>query len=193
MRRSGVLLDRDGTLIVERHYLSDPGGVELFPGAAAAVARLNRAGWPVAVVTNQSGIGRGYFDEGAMQGVHRRIDALLAAEGARIDLWLHCPHSPEAGGEDCICRKPQPGMGLEAVARLDLDPGRSYVVGDKAADIGLARAIGAGAILVRTGYGEEAVARFAGDPGVFVARDLADAVQWILAGNSGAAGPVSGE
>ncbi|RMF86395.1 MAG: HAD-IIIA family hydrolase [Nitrospirae bacterium] len=190
--RPALLLDRDGTLIEERHYLADPEGVALIPGAAAAIAEANRAGVPVVLVSNQSGIGRGYFTERDLAAVMRRLEALLAAAGARLDAAYHCPHTPEAG---CTCRKPRPGLALRAAAELGLDLRRSFVVGDKEADLGLARAVGAGALLVRTGYGREVEAAGAAADAVF--DDLAAAIRWALgrilhrregAGPSGASG-----
>ncbi|HEX7239268.1 MAG TPA: HAD-IIIA family hydrolase, partial [Longimicrobiaceae bacterium] len=103
--RPAVFLDRDGTVIHDAHYLADPEGVRLLPGAAEAVARLNRAGVPVVLVTNQSGIGRGLFSEADFRAVQDRVEALLAAGGARIDAVYHCPHAPDAD-PPCDCRKP---------------------------------------------------------------------------------------
>ena len=124
MRRF-ALIDRDGTLNVEKHYLSDPDQLELIPGAGEAVARLNRAGWGVVVVTNQSGIARGYFDLARLDAIHERLHQLLAAHGAHIDGLEICPHGPD---QDCLCRKPLPGMALQAAKRLKFDPTPNGVV-----------------------------------------------------------------
>lgn len=148
--KAAVFFDRDGTLIREREYLSDPEGVELLPGAAAAVRIARRAGFAPILATNQSGVGRGLFSEDAVGAVHARLAELLAAEGARLDAVYVCPHAPEAG---CDCRKPAPGLLARAAAERGLDLRRSFVVGDKEADLALARAAGATGLLVRTGYG----------------------------------------
>ena len=174
--RPALLLDRDGTLIEERDYLSDPAGVALLPGVAAAIGLANRAGWVVVVVSNQSGIGRGYFGESEVAAVNQRIERLLAAEGAHLDRLYHCPHAPEAR---CSCRKPAPGMALQAAAELGLDLGRSFVIGDKPADLALARAVGATPLLVRTGYGRETEA--AGPDAARVFADLGAAIRWVVA------------
>ena len=171
-----ILIDRDGTLIEERHYLADPDGVALIPGVAAAIATANRAGLPVVLVSNQSGIGRGYFGEAELAAVNRRIERLLAAEGAHLDGLYHCPHAPEAG---CDCRKPAPGMALQAAADLRLDLGRSFVIGDKEVDLGLARGVGATAVLVRTGYGSETEAADGDADQVF--DNLGGAIRWVVA------------
>ncbi len=150
--RPAVLLDRDGTIIVERDYLSDPALVELEDGAAEGLRSLAEAGWVMVVLTNQSGIGRGYFDRAAAEAVNARVAELLAEEGVSIAGWYLCPHAP---GEDCDCRKPRPGMAFQAASELDLDLSRSWVVGDKRSDVELADAIGARAILVMTGHGRK--------------------------------------
>ena len=151
-QRRFVLIDRDGTLNVEKHYLSDPAELELVPGAGAAIRRLNQAGFGVCVVTNQSGIARGYFDLDRLAAVHARLTELLAADGAAVDGIYVCPHGPD---DDCACRKPLPGMVEQAAAEHGFDPARAVVVGDKEADIGMGRAAGATTILVRTGYGRQ--------------------------------------
>lgn len=147
-----VLSDRDGTMIVEREYLADPAGVVLLPGAAEGLRRLQAAGFGLAIVTNQSGIGRGYFDEAALAGVHARLRELLAAEGVALDGIFYCPH---VDADDCRCRKPRPGLVEQAAQELKFDPRQAFVVGDKDVDIALGQAVGATSILVRTGYGAE--------------------------------------
>jgi len=174
--RPAILIDRDGTLIEERNYLADPEGVALIPGAAAAIAAANRVGVPVVLVTNQSGIGRGYFGEAELAAVNRRTEELLAAEGAHLDGLYHCPHAPDAG---CNCRKPEPGMALQAAADLHLDLARSCVIGDKEVDLVLARGVGASPLLVRTGYGRETEA--AGGDADRVFDDLGGAIRWVVA------------
>jgi len=150
--RRYVLLDRDGTLIVERHYLGDPGQVELLPGTIEGLRRLSRLGLGLAVVTNQSGIGRGYFDADQVAAVHRRLCILLAAGNVFLDGIFVCPHTPE---DDCACRKPGTGLIEQASAQLGCRPCEAFVVGDKPCDVELGRRVGATTILVRTGYGAE--------------------------------------
>jgi D-glycero-D-manno-heptose 1,7-bisphosphate phosphatase len=148
--RRFVLLDRDGTLIAERNYLARVEDVELLPGAAAALRRLHDAGFGLAVLTNQSGLGRGYFDWAALDAVHAHLTLLLANEGVSLDGIYVCPHTPE---DACDCRKPQIGLLQRAAEELHFDPAASFVIGDKPCDIELGRRIGAVTFLVRTGYG----------------------------------------
>jgi D-glycero-D-manno-heptose 1,7-bisphosphate phosphatase len=173
--RPGILIDRDGTLIEDRDYLADPAGVRLLPGAVEAIAAANRARVPVVVVSNQSGIGRGYFAETDLTAVNARLVELLAAAGAHLDGLYHCPHLP---GDGCRCRKPAPGLAEQAASDLALDLSRSFVIGDKEADVALGRAVGATALLVRTGYGEGVAAKGVDADGVFP--DLAQALMWVL-------------
>jgi D-glycero-D-manno-heptose 1,7-bisphosphate phosphatase len=156
--RPAVFLDRDGVLIVEAEYLSEVARVQLVPGAAAAVRRLNDAGLPVVVVTNQSGVARGYFPESRVGEVHEHIAGLLQLEAdARIDRFDYCPFHPTEGvGEyrrDTDCRKPKPGMLVRTAAELGLDLERSWMVGDRRSDLEAGAAAGCRTILVRTGYG----------------------------------------
>lgn len=154
--RRFVLIDRDGTLNVEKNYLSDPDQLELIPGSGAALRELKRLGFGIAVITNQSGIARGYFDMERLEQVHARLRSLLEAEGAAIDGLYLCPHGP---GDDCACRKPLPGMVGQAVAEHGFDPARAFVIGDKEADVELGLGVGATTILVRTGYGTRTEAK----------------------------------
>jgi D-glycero-D-manno-heptose 1,7-bisphosphate phosphatase len=171
--RRFVLLDRDGTLNVERHYLSDPDQLELYPGVGPALRRLRALGFGTVVLTNQSGVARGYFDLAAVERVHDRLHRLLAAEDADVDGIFICPHGPDDG---CDCRKPLPGLVRQAAEALGFDPRRSFMVGDKAVDIELAEAVGATGILVRTGWGSEWEGKCR--PAVTV-DDLPAAVAWI--------------
>lgn len=132
--RPAVFVDRDGTVIEDRDYLADPAGVRLLPGAARAIARLNQAGIPVILVTNQSGIGRGYFTEDDYSSVHDRMTALLRAEGAELTAAFHCPHAPDRD-PPCVCRKPRAGLFERAAAEFDLDLRRSFFVGDRLRDV----------------------------------------------------------
>jgi D-sedoheptulose 7-phosphate isomerase/D-glycero-D-manno-heptose 1,7-bisphosphate phosphatase len=151
-RRPGVLLDRDGTIIEDTGYVGRTRDVRFLEGAVEAIARLNEAGVPVAVVTNQAGVARGYYELEDVHLVHKHMAAELAAGGAHVDLWLFCPYHPDgvvpAFSRYSADRKPGPGMAHAAAAALDLDLGASWVIGDSACDVGLARAIGARAFWV---------------------------------------------
>ncbi len=154
-----VFLDRDGTLIEEVGYLDRPDRVLLFPWTIAAVRALNLAGLAVVMVSNQSGLARGFFTEAVVDDVHRTIADQLDAGGARIDAYYYCPHHPDGKvpGLDivCECRKPARGLVDRAVSEFGVDSARSFVVGDRWVDVGLARTVGAKAVLVRTGYGDQ--------------------------------------
>ena len=171
-----VVLDRDGTLNVEVHYLSHPDQVELLPGVVEGLRALRSAGCRLVVVTNQSAIGRGLFDEARLASIHDRLRALLGAHGVTLDGIYHCPHRPDEG---CACRKPGPLMIERAVADLGFDPAQAFVVGDKPCDIDLGRGVGATTLLVRTGYGagHEAAGDAAAD---FVVDDLLGAARVII-------------
>jgi histidinol-phosphate phosphatase family domain/HAD-superfamily hydrolase, subfamily IIIA len=174
-RRRFVLLDRDGTIIVERHYLSDPRQIEFLPGAVTGLRHMLGMGLGLVVVTNQSAVGRGFFDEAHLNLIHRRLYELLEAEGIHLEGIYFCPHTSE---DDCCCRKPRPGLIKRAAKELDFDLHASFVIGDKPADIELGRQVRATTFLVRTGYGAE----FADDPAVnphYVADDLSAAAQTI--------------
>jgi D-glycero-D-manno-heptose 1,7-bisphosphate phosphatase len=178
--RPAVFLDRDGTIAEEVGYLNHASRFRMFPFAPNAVRRLNEAGLPVIVVTNQSGVGRGYFPESLVHTVHEMMTRELTAQGAHLDAIYYCTH---VSNEACGCRKPQTGM-LELAAREhSLDLQRSFVVGDRLGDIQLAENAGARSILVRTGYGEGELAWHAPNwrrQPDFIAETLIDAVDWIL-------------
>jgi D-glycero-D-manno-heptose 1,7-bisphosphate phosphatase len=150
-----VLLDRDGTVNVDRGYLSDPEQLELIRGAGSALARLREQGLGLIIVSNQSGIGRGLLDEVELERIHARLAELLAKDGTALDGIYCCPHLPT---DRCVCRKPETALVARAAAEHGFDPAESFVVGDKACDIELGQRVGATTILVRTGYGEEAAA-----------------------------------
>jgi D-glycero-D-manno-heptose 1,7-bisphosphate phosphatase len=173
--RRFVVLDRDGTIIIEREYLSDPQQVELIPGASEALRRLRQLRLGLAVVTNQSGVGRGYFDAARVNLVHKRLDALLAADGVYLDGIYVCPHTPEEG---CLCRKPNTGLAEMAAKDLGFDLGAVFVIGDKQSDIEMGQRIGATTILVRTGYGAEVAGSRTVSPD-FVVDDLKAAAQTV--------------
>jgi D-glycero-D-manno-heptose 1,7-bisphosphate phosphatase len=150
--RAAVFLDRDGTIIEDPGYLADPAGVRLLPGAAEAIARFNRQGWPVVAATNQSGIARGVVTEAQYLATERRLDELLRAAGARLDARYHCPHHPDLTGR-CDCRKPGLGLFRQAARDLGLDLTSSWWVGDRLRDVLPAEAAGGRGILVLTGDG----------------------------------------
>jgi histidinol-phosphate phosphatase family protein len=181
MGQAGVLLDRDGTIIVDSGYVGSVDRVEFIDGSIEAIAALNRAGIPVAVVTNQAGVARGLFGIEDVQQVQKHMIAELARKDAHVDLWLFCPYHPDgtvqAFARASADRKPGPGMALAAAQALDLDLTASWVVGDSAADIGLARAVGARPLYVGPPN--------SGDPTVASFPDLAAAVAFILSGRHG--------
>lgn len=157
MKRA-VFLDRDGTINLEKDYLFRIEDFEFVPGAPEAIRLLNEAGYLVIVVTNQSGVARGYYGEEEVAVLHRHIDEKLAEWGARVDAWFYCPHHPAGKGAyavTCSCRKPLPGMLLEAACIFDIDIKNSVMIGDKRADVEVAIAVGCRPILVRSGYGAE--------------------------------------
>ncbi len=174
MGKRFVLIDRDGTLIAEKNYLSKPEEVEFIPGAPQALRRLQDAGWGICIVTNQSGIARGYFDMVQLEKVHGRLAEMLARFDVVLDGIYLCPHAPEDG---CDCRKPKPGLALQAAAAHGFDLREAWVVGDKSIDLELGRAVGARSILVRTGYGKRHETSTNAE---FVTDDLAQAADLIL-------------
>ena len=185
--RPAVFLDRDGVVIEEVSYLSSIEHLALFPWTADAIRALNRAGLPVVVVTNQSGVARGFFTEAFVDEVHREIAARLAMGGVRIDAYYYCPHHPDGCvaqyARSCDCRKPGRGLIDRAARDLNLDPARSFVVGDKWSDVELAHAAGARGVLVRTGHGETEQSRAGGPADIkadAVVDNLAAAASWIL-------------
>lgn len=185
-RRRFALLDRDGTINVEVDHLDEPDRLALIPGSAAAIRRLRALGLGIAIVTNQAQVGRGLLGADQLARIHERLRSMLAEQDATVDAVLYCPHPPEDG---CDCRKPLPGMALEAVDRFGFDPAEAFVVGDHAGDMGMGRAIGATTILVLTGHGEHERTRAEGMAD-HVVPDLAAAVAIIaeiVAPGSGAA------
>lgn len=168
------MLDRDGTIIVERHYLSEPSQVELLPSVASGLRSLAKAGFGLAVVTNQSGVGRGFFDEGRVESIHQRLHELLKAEGVLLDGVYFCPHTPT---QDCGCRKPRTGMIERAAQELDFDLRSSFVVGDKPCDVELGRNVGATTVLVRTGYGSLPASEASGPN--YIVNDVGEAAELI--------------
>ena len=179
-RRRAVFLDRDGTVTEEVGYLNHLSRFRLLPGAGEAIRRLNQASVPVVVVTNQSGVARGYFPEQLVRDVHERLKTELLKAGARLDGVYYCPH---VSADKCECRKPKTGMLEQAARELGLELKGSFVVGDRHSDVELAYCAGARSILVRTGFGEGELAWHAKNwprQPERVVVDLTEAVNWIL-------------
>lgn len=182
-----VFLDRDGTINEEVGYLRDLADLRLIHGAGAAIKRLNNAGLKVILVTNQSGVARGYFPESLVKEAHERLDQMVRREGARIDAAYYCPHHPTAGNSRytkvCDCRKPGTGLIDRAARDLGIDVKQSFVVGDKWSDVELGQRAGAHSILVQSGFAPD-------DPGNirpphisdpdFIAHTITEAVAWII-------------
>ena len=186
-----VFLDRDGTINEQMGYINHLSRFRLLPGVGQAIRLLNEHGLPVVVVTNQSGLARGYFPESLLAEVHEAMRRQLALEGARIDGLYVCPHHPEAKDArfrlNCACRKPKPGLLEKAAADLRLDLRRSFMVGDRWSDLRCGAAVGATNILVLTGYGRGDLVHVGPGQPVqpdHVAEDLLAAAQWIIARNT---------
>jgi len=186
-KRPAVFLDRDGTINEQMGYINHISRFHLLPGVAAAIRLLNEQGVPAVVVSNQSGLARGYFPAELLEEVHQSMHDSLRREGAHLDGVYVCPHHPEAKEEQyrlaCQCRKPKPGLFRQAAAELALDLSRSYVVGDRWSDLKAAAACSAKGVLVLTGYGRGEL-QYVGPQQTlaphFVAEDLPAAVRWIL-------------
>jgi D-glycero-D-manno-heptose 1,7-bisphosphate phosphatase len=171
-----AFIDRDGTLIEEKNYLSDPGGVVFIPGSAQAIMQLQAAGAKVVVISNQAGVGRGYFGVEVVHAVNQRLQDMLRKEGCTIDAFYFCPHHPEAG---CDCRKPRLGMFRQAAADFNM-PLNGLMIGDNASDVKAGLDAGLTTILVRTGYGEKTIAKKEPVPH-HIAANLPEATSWYLA------------
>lgn len=189
--RPALFIDRDGTLTEEVGYVNHPKRLRLLPRSAQAIRRLNESGIAAVVVTNQAGVARGYFSEEVLAAVNAALVAQLKEEGAHLDGIYVCIHHPTEGEPPyrvvCDCRKPKPGLLQRAAADHGLDLSRSTLVGDKPSDLVAARAVGAGGVLVLTGYGlgewEYRRQSFGVAPD-HVAEDLFDAVEWVIARRS---------
>ncbi|MBI5630315.1 MAG: HAD family hydrolase [Elusimicrobia bacterium] len=174
-----VFLDRDGVIVEEVNYLCDPRELKLLPGAAKAIARLRKAGFKVIVVSNQSGVARGFLSLARLEQIHRRLESLLHKQGAGLDAVYFCPHHPEFGRRQaCLCRKPGTEMLEKAAKKFDLEMKSCYLVGDTTTDMRAAYNAGCKGLLVHTGH--------AGRDGAYrikphaTFRDLASAALWIL-------------
>jgi histidinol-phosphate phosphatase family protein len=181
-----VFLDRDGVINEEVGYLSSLQDLQIIPGAVQAVKLLNDCGFQVVVVTNQSGVARGFFEEFQVQALHQALNQMLAAEGAHVTGWYYCPHHPTEGRPPynipCDCRKPGPGLVKRACEELGLMPQVSFVVGDTWRDMELALNVQAVPVLVRTGHGQRTLNALTQDQLKligYVAKDLLEAAQWI--------------
>jgi D-glycero-D-manno-heptose 1,7-bisphosphate phosphatase len=170
-----VVLDRDGTIIEEVSYLSDPKQIALIPGTSKALRDLSGMGFGLVVITNQSAVGRGYFDEAQLTRIHDRLLEILRGEEITLDGLYFCPHTPQ---DQCLCRKPHTGLILKASEDLDFDLSRSIVIGDKASDIEMGCRVGALTMLVRTGYGAQVASEQKVAPD-YIVDDLLAAVEVI--------------
>lgn len=187
-RQRAVFFDRDGTLIEEIGYLSHPNQLELYPFAGRAVQMANRANLLTIVVTNQSGVAQGLFEEPVLDEVHRRLSSRIQSAGGKLDSIYFCPHHPEAIVKsyrvECDCRKPGAGMLEQAAARFHIDLERSFMVGDRYLDIQAGHRVGARSVLVLTGFGklewESGRTQNQRQPD-YVAQDVHHAIRWILA------------
>ena len=185
MKHRAVFLDRDGTINRDVGYPGDFSQIHIYPFTYEAIRDIDRLGFRAVVVTNQSGVGRGLILEESLLDIHRRLRAALDRRRARLDGIFYCPHYIKSADpkyrRDCSCRKPKPGMALQAAAALGLDLKASYMIGDHVDDIGFGQAIGATTILVLTGHGKRTWAelRRAGPKPDHVSRNVQTAVRWI--------------
>jgi D-glycero-D-manno-heptose 1,7-bisphosphate phosphatase len=186
MKNRAVFIDRDGTINVDVGYPSRVEQIEIYPSSFEAVRKIKAAGFLAVIVTNQSGIGRGFLTEADLTEIHGYVKSEFAVRGLRVDGIYYCPHYDLSSNREyrrnCSCRKPEPGMALRAAADLDIDLRRSYMVGDKVEDMLFGINIGAVPVLVRTGYGtaSEKTLKERGIQVGAVADDLLGAVNWIL-------------
>ena len=195
--RRAAFVDRDGVLIRAVHHLRYASQIEILPGVPESLGRLRDAGWAVVAVTNQSAVARGLLTEDGLREIHRVLEAQLESRGAALDAIYYCPHHPEGAVAAyrvvCDCRKPQPGLLLQAAADLGIDLGASVMVGDAASDVETGRRAGCRTVLIRSGEGPAGVgdARETGQPSAadrgaagvsadHVAVDLPSAVDWML-------------
>jgi D-glycero-D-manno-heptose 1,7-bisphosphate phosphatase len=186
MPNSCIFIDRDGTINEDIGYVSTPEQLSVYPWTAQAIRLINEAGVRVVVVTNQSGIARGFYTEDVLRAIHQRLIEELARQGARLDAVYYCPHHPRIGNpsyrRECDCRKPKPGMLQRAAREHGINLSRSWVIGDKSSDVNLAAAAGAHSALVLTGYGLETSRNRESWPCEpdLVAENLLDAVNQII-------------
>ncbi|MFA5113820.1 MAG: D-glycero-beta-D-manno-heptose 1,7-bisphosphate 7-phosphatase [Candidatus Margulisiibacteriota bacterium] len=178
-----VFVDRDGTIIEDSGYISTPKEVHFLPGSIEALRQLNQAGFKVIVITNQSGVARGFFSEDMVQTIDKFIHKQVLSGGGHIDAFYYCPHHPEHGvypyRQECACRKPSPGMIKQAAQDHHLDLGRSFMVGDHSCDVRAGKTAGVRTVFVLTGHGSREKAKLADKPD-HTAPSLAEAVAWII-------------
>ncbi|UCE43238.1 MAG: HAD family hydrolase [Candidatus Aminicenantes bacterium] len=186
MKKRAVFLDRDGTINRDVGYPNSYNMVEIFPYSFAAVRKINRAGFLSVIVTNQSGVGKGFIEEKNLRDIHRNLRLDFAKQKATIDAIYYCPHYEYAEIPEyrkaCACRKPNPGMAQQAVCDFNIDTAKSYMIGDKAEDILFGMNIQATSILLLTGFGQKSISKLKekGVEPAYVAETLKEAVDWIL-------------
>ncbi len=176
-KNRAIIMDRDGTISEEVGYIDRVDKLRLIPKSGEAIKLINKMGFKAIVITNQSGVGRGYFSELLVNRVNERLKELLKRFGAYIDAIYYCPHHPEAG---CRCRKPNTGLLERAVKDFDIDPRRSYIIGDKLTDLEFAERGNSLGIIVKTGYGSREIMTGLNKKPAYIAEDLYDAVRWIM-------------
>ena len=189
-KNTAVFLDRDGTINDEVGYLDHADKLRIIPAAFEAIRLINESGMKAVVVSNQAGIAKGFFTEKFVRKINEQIQSELLARGAFIDRFYFCPHHPTDGMDPyrriCDCRKPEPGLLHQAAADLDIDLGRSYMIGDRYRDIETARRVGTRGVLVLTGYGRDLIEEAGPDKADeinqpdHIAEDLLEAVLWIM-------------
>lgn len=186
MKKRAVFLDRDGTINKDVGFPDSFDLIEVYPYSFEAVKKINEAGFLAVIVTNQSGIGRGFIQEKNLHLIHQKLQDAFAEQNIHFDGIYYCPHylssiNPHYN-KDCLCRKPNPGMALQAARDLNIDTKKSYMVGDKVEDILFGLNIQAKSILVLTGFGQKSLPKLKerGIEPAYVASDLLDAVNWIL-------------
>lgn len=186
-KRLAVFLDRDGTINVEKDYLCCPEDFEFYPGVPLALKKLKESGYFLIVVTNQSGVARGYFSLAEVDALHNHLQKKLHEFGTGVDGFYICPHHPEQGSgeyrKQCDCRKGKPGLLLKAAADFRIDMSKSYMIGDKLADIEAGIRAGCRPVLVLTGYGKETAQKLPSED-IPVFENLRQAGDYILSLNS---------
>lgn len=170
-----VFVDRDDTINRDVHYCSRPEDFELLLTVGTGIRLLNREGFKVVVITNQSGIARGYFTEEMLERIHQKMVDELAKYGAQVDAIFYCPHHPDEG---CECRKPKPKLTYQAIKQLHIDPRQSFIIGDRLMDVELARAIGCKSVMIPSEPGKEELKNSSVFPD-YIALDFESAAKWI--------------
>jgi len=189
-KNSAIFLDRDGTINEEVGYLDSADKLRIIPAAFEAVRQINASGMKAVVITNQAGVAKGLFTEEFVREINEQIQSALLAQGALIDRFYFCPHHPTEGNDPyrliCDCRKPEPGLLLQAAVDLNIDLARSYFIGDRLRDVETAHRVCAKGVLVMTGYGQDLMQKSGPDQANelnqpdYIAQDILEAVHWIL-------------